>query len=441
MTTRSALDLMPYRQPSVDPNGATFVLPDRVYRAFRGGGAAFYRSLLQTDGLEDLIRAGLVRCREADVKVEGFDLVVECERVPIVSYPMEWPTAMVQEAAATIARLGLALAARGLSLLDAHPWNVLFDGSRAVFIDLGSIGPGGPVAGEWMAEFRRHLIVPLILRRAHLHGLADDVLRTHRTEGAKAFWNSRFLRPWLPPGFVRLSRLRADPPAYFQALLRYVERLPQGAGRSPWSDYEQSRGARVDEPGTYGPKQQTVDALLGRIEPGLMLDLGANAGWYSELAVRHGHRVIAVDTDDWTLSFLYKKAKAQALPILPLRLDVMWPTGSHGMALGYQDAYTRLRADTTMVLALLHHLAGPQRVSFEMFAHVLHLLSRRAAIVEFIPREDAHIASWALAREPWYEQETFVRAMRPYFPEVEVVPSSPAPRRLLFFRRPHGSPA
>src|SRR4030067_863313 len=282
MTPRHLLDAMPCVHPTVDRNGAPFVLPEHVYRAFRGDSAAFYRRLLHSDDVEGLFRAGLVRCWEADVEIEGFEYVVEGERVP--------------------------------------------------------------VGGQWMVGSRRHLIVPLILRRLRLHGAADAVLRAHQTVGAKGFWDSRFLRPWFPPGFGRLATRGRHPAAYFHALLEYVERLPDGAGRSVWSDYEQGHGARVADPSTYQGKQQAVDALLRQVEPGLVLDLGANAGWYSELAVRHGNRVIAVDTDDWTLSLLYRMVKERTLPILPLRLDIMWPTGSYGMALGFQGADTRRAA-------------------------------------------------------------------------------------------------
>jgi len=54
------------------------------------------------------------------------------------------------------------------------------------------------------------------------------------------------------------------------------------------------------------------------------------------------------------------------------------------------------------------------------------------------PREDAHVAAWPLAQEAWYDQDHLVRAMRPYFPEVDVLPSSPEPRQMLLFRRRKG---
>jgi len=48
-----------------------------------------------------------------------------------------------------------------------------------------------------------------------------------------------------------------------------------------------------------------------------------------------------------------------------LRMDIMWPTGSHGMNLAYEAAPERLNADVSMFLAILHHLAA-QGVSFEI---------------------------------------------------------------------------
>ena len=45
-------------------------------------------------------------------------------------------------------------------LHDAHPWNVLFEGPRATYVDLGSIVPGRRVSWAWHREFRRHFMGP-----------------------------------------------------------------------------------------------------------------------------------------------------------------------------------------------------------------------------------------------------------------------------------------
>jgi hypothetical protein len=423
------------RAPSIDRRGARFEHDGRILRAFRSDLAPFYRDLLQSPSAESLFAAGLVRSRIVDTKIDGFDLVVACERVPIVTFPPEWPTAMLREAGLLVARLGRALAELGLGLEDAHPWNVLFDDTRAVWIDLGSIVRADHVSVPWILEFRRHVAVPLALHAIGRHRLADMVAAEHRTIKAKAFWERRPLRDVFPPGYVRLSRRRLTPRDFFDGLVRYLEGLATDGGRTEWSEYVQAPGAVVGETVGYDPKQRAVDEFLAQVAAGRLLDVGANAGWFSELAVSHGHKVIAVDTDDRTLGSLFRRAKTDSLPILPLRMDVMWPTGSHGMGLAYADAPTRLRSDVTMWLAVIHHLVGRQGITFEMFAATVDQFTTSAALVEFVPRNDRYVSQWPISNEPWYDADHLITAMAPFFNRVEVLPSFPDPRVVMLFQR------
>ena len=100
-----------------------------------------------------------------------------------------------------------------------------------------------------------------------------------------------------------------------------------------------------------------------------------------------------------------------------------------------RDAPTRLRSDTVLALAVLHHMAGRQGITFPAFANVINQFAAENAIVEFIPSTDEHIRSWPVARQAWYSLDGLIGAMRPYFPRVEVVESSPYPRQLALFRR------
>jgi SAM-dependent methyltransferase len=184
----------------------------------------------------------------------------------------------------------------------------------------------------------------------------------------------------------------------------------------------------------YDQKQRSVDAFLRSLGSGTVLDVGANTGWFSELAVHHGHRVVAFDTDDVSISALFERARARNLPILSLRMDAMWPTPAHGLALAYEAAPDRLRSDASLWLAVVHHLAR-DGYPFEIIARTVDAFTREAAAVEFIPAEDAHIREWPIAHEAWYTQDRFIAAMAPYFPVVERLPSSPDPRTLLIFRR------
>lgn len=419
--------------PTIDQRGTLFELEGRIYRAFRGETAALYRKLLAADFLPELFGAGLVRFTEADIALEGSELVVEVERVPIVSYPPEWPTIMLRDAGVLIAQLGAALAHRGLGLHDAHPWNVLYDGTRPVFIDLGSVTEGSGITTSWMREFRRHIILPLALHRIGLHQLADAVQRTPHG-GWTARLDRKAARPF-PIGYWLLRRYARQPARFYAALATYVSGAPDRGARTPWSQYYESGGAEVGDTSLYDEKQRSVDAILAELPPGSVLDAGSNAGWYSRLAVARGHTVIALDTDDRTLGSLYLRARDASLPILALRMDMMWPTGSSGLGLESRAAPERLQSDTVMALALLHHLAGFQGITFEVFARVLDMFAKRYVIVEFIPREDRFVAHWAIAKAEWYDLESLKVAMSPYFSYRESRPSTPAPRQIVLFER------
>jgi hypothetical protein len=420
--------------PSFDRRGLRLEIDGRQLRAFRSDLAPFYRALIERPEVERLFDAGLVRTWISEVEVEGFDLVLESERIPVVTYPLEWPTAVLREAGLVTARLGRALADLGLGLSDAHPWNVLFDGTRGVWIDLGSIVPMTNVSRSWVREFRSDVVLPLVLHSIGWHGLGDSMMSTFRTKNAKAHWDHRPLRYLVPPGFSRISLGARPSVAFFDKLIAYLEHLRPHGGRTKWSSYPQREGARVGDEAAYNGKQTAVEGFLKELPAGLLLDVGASRGWYSELAAQHGHRVVALDTDDLAMSALFVLARQQQLKIQPLRMDIMWPTGSHGMNLVCKGAPERLNSDVSMFLAILHHLAG-QGISFEIFASTVDRFTRSAAIVEFVPRDDRYVSQWPISREPWYDLDHLIEAMAPYFTRVDVRPSSPAPRQLLLFRR------
>src|SRR4029453_19674448 len=67
--------------------------------------------------------------------------VLRHERVPLVSYPYEWPFSMLREAAVLQLEVLRAALDEGMSLKDGTAYNVQFFGSRPTFIDVGSVEP------------------------------------------------------------------------------------------------------------------------------------------------------------------------------------------------------------------------------------------------------------------------------------------------------------
>ena len=91
-------------------------------------------------------RADRAHCRapgEAPASPRGapWARVLEHERIPVVSYPYEWPFAMLRAAAVLHLEVLAAALDEGMSLKDGTAYNVQFVGSRPTFIDVGSFEP------------------------------------------------------------------------------------------------------------------------------------------------------------------------------------------------------------------------------------------------------------------------------------------------------------
>lgn len=416
----------------VDRNGLLFSENERIYRALQGEGALVVQSLLDDPDSAELFAKGLVRFWQADVEVESFELVVEAERVPRVTYPTEWSTEMLRASAVMLARLASALADRGIGIKDPHPWNVLFDATRAIFVDLGSLVMAPTPTPGWRREFRRDLISPLRLHDLGLHAIADRVVQEHPTGPIKSVLDRKALRATVLNKADRLALRRSSPVVFYDRLAAYCEGLDASGTPMDWSEYDQ-KPAPVGDVSGYNAKQTAVHDFLLTMTPTTVLDLAANQGWYSELAVGMGHSVIATDIDDKAVGALFRRAEREHLDVLPLRLDLLWPRGSYGLGLAYSGPYERIRSEVVLALAVLHHLVRNNHITFLAFAQVLDRVADRAAIVEFIPRNDVHVATWGLG--DWYDEDNFVDVMRAFFPKVTRRASSPEPRAMFLFER------
>lgn len=434
MTRLTWDDIARTAKPSVDRHSVLFEHDGRLLRGFRGDALRSVRMLLEPRVAEDAVRAGLVPFhRRTDVDLAGYPLVVEVERLSRISYPPEWTTRGLLASAHAIVALQRTLLPHGLMLKDAHPWNVLFQGRQPRFIDLGSVvGRTRRVPRPWFEEFRRHLVVPLSLRRIGAHAAADAVQGEHFGV-LKRLLSRRFATPF-PAGFWFAVRGASSEERRLERLARYLDGLGSHSRRDTWTDYDQHE-VPVGQESAYNGKQSAVLAFLREEPRGSLLDLAANRGWFTALASSLGHQVVAIDVDDGALAALWDRCESSGIEAHIIRADVVRPPGSHGVALVYDGFFRRMRSDVLLAPAVLHHLVARQDVTFELFADLADRLADRTVVVEFVPREDEHVARWPLAQEDWYEPASFERAMRAYFPRMDVVASSPAPRLMYRFRR------
>jgi SAM-dependent methyltransferase len=401
-----------------------FTQGERIFRAVKGDSGQLLRDLHSSQLLSRLsTQCGLVDSQlveetlrsELSAEFPAFELFFEHERVAPLSYPHEWSSSMLAEAAIHTLQLQAELLNHGLSLKDATAYNVQFVAGKPVFLDLTSIEK--PLRLDvWyaMGQFGSMFTYPLLLCRYKGWDLRSYFLgelggrsarQVLRGLGWLERWLPRFLLDVTLPALLEgrgprakgegVEKSSSTPavtrPAAQQINLgrleRKIRRLELGCrGRSTWSDYTQTCSY---EGSAQQAKRRLVQEFLSSSKPETVLDAGCNTGDYSYLAVECGARVLATDADPEVINALHARLQRDPQPISPFVVDLCNP----GPAIGYCNRersswLSRARCDGVIALALIHHL----RVSGNLpLAHIRDLflqVCRRVLVLEFVPVDD-----------------------------------------------------
>lgn len=368
-----------------DPLSRVYHHDDRVFRVLRGRGVDDYRAATESPSYAAALdRGDVVGTWEPDDGPslgETADVVLEHERLDLISYPYEWPHAMLKDAALLTLTLTSELIDDGLILKDATPYNVQFDGSRPRFIDIGSF-ESLPKGEPWYGyrQFCQLFLYPLWLRsmldlpfQPWLRGAIDGItpeqmvkLLGRRGLLSRGVWTHGRLHAWSVRRYASTNRPVGDElrsagfgPAVIRSQVRNLHALAErsnwSASASTWSDYGDRSHYTDDDLATK--KQFVLDALTPGVDR--VLDLGCNDGYFSRLCADAGRRVIAVDGDELVIDRLYRQLSSEGdRRITPLYMDLSDPSPSLGWRSMERASFAaRARPDLTLGLALVHHLA------------------------------------------------------------------------------------
>lgn len=413
-----------------DPLSRVYVDDDAVWRGLSAQGAEDFAAFAATKAFASaqadgrLIATRLAEAAEVptDDRWAGF---LRHDRVPVVTYPYEWTFSMLRDAALLQLDLSRAALAEGILTKDATSYNVQFLGSQPVFIDVGSferLVPGQPWIGY--RQFCELFLNPLILQaevdvpfqpwlRGSLNGISPTFtstalgsrgrfrrdLFTHVRLHARA--ESRYADADADRD-VRgeLERAGFGPKiidAQLANLQRAVGRLEWADSSSTWSGYG-DRGHYSDR--DLAAKGELVARTAGAMSAPTVLDLGANDGHFSRIAVEAGAALaIAVDGDHLVVEHLYRDLRAAGeRRILPLVMDLADPSPALGWRSKERPSFVeRVRPDLVLCLAVIHHLALTNTVPFEEI--VGYLRDFGAALVVEMPHRDDPMVKRLLGRK------------------------------------------
>jgi hypothetical protein len=394
-----------------DPDGRLFRWDGGLFRALGGDRADFFRSLLDRGVIEELASEGLLVPTEVTaLELEGYELVVRHRSIDHVSYPTEWCSPMFGDAASLYLDLLEALAQRDLTLKDVHPWNLVFDGPAPLFVDLTSIAPAHERSPAAVADrFRSYYVLPLRLMAAGHAALARSLMLeydgvTNRDLALLAGKAGR-ARRW-----TSARRRRAS------TWTSVVDELRREVAEAAPSTREP---AETDVP---SPMEDAVHEVIAELDPPSILTFEAQVGLPERIA-SPSHSVVAISEDEESVSDVYRSARANRLPILPVLMDFTKPTPSIGFSGGHFSiaATERLACALTIALDLVPHVVSRRSLTFEQVSEGLSLFTRHSALVGFAPLPDGS------TRPPWYREDALADALGDRFGKVRRVTSQNAP--------------
>lgn len=432
-----------------DRNGAVFYLGGTVYRGISAQALTNWERLSSTRFFKDFTARGhLVPTEQVaspvtDEDGDSWAAVLRHAPIPFVSYPYEWTFGMLQDAALLHLELMLAALDEGFILKDASAYNIQWQGTRPVFIDIPSfevLAQGQPWVGY--RQFCELFLYPLMLRaykgvdfRPWLRGSLDGI-------PAASLRSLLSLRDLMRPGVIMhvvaqaaLQRRYAGKDRNVRSTLaqagfdkqliaRNVRNLhglisrmtPQG-GKTEWADYARTH--------SYNEAEFEAKCAFVRVAANFrrwqhVWDLGCNTGTFSRIAAENADYVVAMDDDWMAIETLYQSQKERPghAAILPLVVNLSDPSPG----LGWRGAERkplpeRGRPDLTLCLALIHHIVISANIPMADFLRWLAGLDT-ALVIEFVGRDDEMVETLLRNKDDQYDdyrRDVFESLLATYF--------------------------
>jgi hypothetical protein len=488
-------EIMKGNFPSLGPSEGdamrhVFYADGSIYRGITAEHAETIQRLFDTGLIHDLVTAGLVTASTLVASDDtNYPLLVEHPELTQPNLPTEAPPSMRRDIGIALLELVQTLDSYSFVLRDTDLSGFVIDcRGQPVFQNLAAILPKESRKFSY-AEFHANFVGPLrlidqrpelaaLVQRAGTVGLDEDI---------------SIRRPWLRWILGKIASLGKPGRRLFDAYYRLIVLSPFGGllhcglygifireivreiwrrkrgdvetealwtgalldnlkkrlgafefGRvtQKWTDYHRNVDlAAIVRAGNnwkqyyQGDREQALIRALAGIQPGTLLDIGANGGYFSMLGAHLGFTTTAVDYDIGAIDKLYclLKDAGSPLPIRPFVLDFVALERRH---------WGRFEADAVFALGFVHHMRRVELLPWAMIAERLSGLTRKVLVTEFKPGTGASHSKQEMTTgvADDYTLEHLTAALEQHFASVEVVGDftavgSTSPRTMVVCRR------
>lgn len=445
--TEQLLDKSPHSL--IDDVGIVYLGDTKVFRAINEEHIGEVRKLLHSGLLDQLVSAKLFPMTvESSLRIPGYSMVLEHEKVSPLIYPYEWSPEMLRRAGLCVLEINKIANEFGYQLKDAHPYNIMFKYGSPLFVDFGSFishksSSGWTAYKEFLAcyyyplklysqGFRfvfRHLFL-LSGRSLPLSELVSIAHPSLRIIPQK--YLEKVIQLWIV--YKNFSQIQDDQiflkihSKYWRNVASFVknnERLPfkkinlvklkdrlnslNFGITTQWGDYQQRSGfySSTGIP-SLSSRFMRVLEIIAELKPRTVLELAGNQGILSRQIAKlpYVHQIVCSDYDESAIDKLLQLSQ-QDERVTPAVFNLIGDSFQEGYAL----RCVRLKSELVIALAVIHHLILTQGYSIDIIIEKVLEFSSRYIILEFMP-----LGLWdgqsAPALPCWYTEQWFEDNLR-----------------------------
>jgi hypothetical protein len=351
-------------------------------------------------------------------------------RVDPFTYPSEWSFDMYKDAGLLILELQNRLSKDGLTLKDAHAYNVSFIGVNPVFIDFGSIQKIQVCSKKWEIYRDFKAAFPNILsvwrRQGHLSALGYINLGYKYTASSKLgkLWDGLGSAVYMPTEIIekKIRKRLFAPGASFiikafslvhprfwmsdnKLLKRKLKKIKKPVKSTHWADYHKKSNL-LTEP---SPRFKTLASIIKQLNINTALELAGNQGAFSKYLESQNFlkNILCTDNDANAINSAYIYLKdSKSVNLMVYDFCNPYPVRCRQEEIPY-------KADIVIALAVIHHLVLTQNYLLPYVLERIFAHSQKYVMTEFMP-----LGLWDGEKSPpipeWYSKKWFERHLKDF---------------------------
>lgn len=391
----------------LDLNIRTFKFQEKYYKAVLPQAKKHIEFLFTNGVFERLIdKKYIPEMQLSNICISGFPMILEQESESFNIPSDKWNPLMLRDAALTYIDASLLLIKYGLNFIDGHTKNIVFqNNSIPKWCDIGSIIKHDNRFGLFhITQFIEYFLHPLMLRAKSNN--FKKISRYYTTVGCE---NQEFAEIYGKN--INISNNRK---ATLENLRNLISDMNFQWEKTIWSGYH---GNFLEEnTGIYGKKngddsslrENLITRLIQSIKPRKVVDIGANAGYFSILAARSGAEVLAIEPDEVAASRCYLNfRKCNTLKVKVAIGDISYTVDPV--------------PDLVLALALTHHLFFTHGYRLDISAKLLAKHTDDVLITEFMPNGFGGSRPNPDPLPENYRLEIFLDELSRHFESIEVI--------------------